>query len=107
MNCLESQSSKERRREDERDAEILVLRNRGLLGSHLLDVTGMKVYTANELMELLHVGKPTALAIMKSHGFQIGYTKLSPYRITEEQLAKYAEDMKNERGNTYESVRSK
>lgn len=54
----------------------------------------MKVYTATELMELLHVGKPTALAIMKSHGFQIGYTKLSPYRITEEQLAKYAEDMK-------------
>lgn len=74
------------------------------MGSHLLDGTGMKVYTANELMKLLHVGKPTALGIMKSHGFQIGYTKLSPYRITEEQLAKYAEDMKNERGNTYESL---
>lgn len=74
------------------------------MGSHLLDGTGMKVYTATELMKLLHVGKPTALAIMKSHGFQVGYTKLSPYRITEEQLAKYAEDMKNERGNTYESL---
>lgn len=82
----------------------MVLRDRGLLGSHLPDGTGMKVYTANELMQLLHVGKPTALAIMKSHGFQVGYTKLSPYRITEEQLAKYAEDMKNERGNTYESL---
>ena len=64
----------------------------------------MKVYTATELMKLLHVGKPTALAIMKSHGFQVGCTKLSPYRITEEQLTKYAEDMKNERGNTYESL---
>lgn len=72
----------------------MVMRNRGLLGCHLPDGVGMKVYTANELMELLHVGKSTALAIMKSHGFQIGYTKLSPYRITEEQLAKYAEDMK-------------
>ena len=54
----------------------------------------MKVYTATELMKLLHVGKPTALAIMKSHGFQVGYTKLSPYRITEEQLTQYANDMK-------------
>lgn len=81
----------------------MVMRNRGLLGSHLPDGTDMKVYTANELMELLHVGKSTALAIMKSHGFQIGYTKLSPYRITEEQLTKYAEDMKNERGNTEQS----
>ena len=74
------------------------------MGNHLPHGTGMKVYTANELMKLLHVGKPTALAIMKSHGFQVGYTKLSPYRITEEQLTKYAEDMKNERGNTYESL---
>lgn len=74
------------------------------MGRYLPHGTDMKVYTANELMELLHVGKPTALAIMKSHGFQVGYTKLSPYRITEEQLAKYAEDMKNERGNTYESL---
>lgn len=63
----------------------------------------MKVYTATELMELLHVGKPTALAIMKSHGFQIGYTKLSPYRITEEQLAQYANDMKR-KGETNEFV---
>lgn len=75
------------------------------MGSHLLDVTGMKVYTATELMELLHVGKPTALAIMKSHGFQIGYTKLSPYRITEEQLAKYADDMKR-KGDPNEFVRN-
>lgn len=75
------------------------------MGSHLLDVTGMKVYTATELMELLHVGKPTALGIMKSHGFKIGYTKLSPYRITEEQLAKYAEDMKR-KGETNEFVRN-
>lgn len=74
------------------------------MGSHLPHGTGMKVYTANELMELLHVGKPTALTIMKSHGFQIGYTKLSPYRITEAQLTKYAEDMKNERGHTNEFV---
>lgn len=83
----------------------MVLRNRGLLGSHLLDGTDMKVYTATELMKLLHVGKPTALAIMKSHGFQIGYTKLSPYRITEEQLAKYADDMKR-KGETNEFVRN-
>ncbi len=75
------------------------------MGSHLLDGTDMKVYTATELMKLLHVGKPTALAIMKSHGFQIGYTKLSPYRITEEQLAQYAEDMKR-KGETNEFVRN-
>lgn len=72
------------------------------MGSHLPNGTDMKVYTANELMELLHVGKPTALAIMKSHGFQVGYTKLSPYRITEEQLTKYAEDKKR-KGETNES----
>lgn len=83
----------------------MVLRNRRLLGSHLLDGTDMKVYTATELMKLLHVGKPTALAIMKSHGFQVGYTKLSPYRITEEQLAKYADDMKR-KGETNEFVRN-
>lgn len=83
----------------------MVLRNRGLLGNHLPHGTDMKVYTANELMKLLHVGKPTALAIMKSHGFQIGYTKLSPYRITEEQLTKYAEDMKR-KGETNEFVRN-
>lgn len=75
------------------------------MGNHLPHGTGMKVYTATELMELLHVGKPTALAIMKSHGFQIGYTKLSPYRITEEQLAKYADDMKR-KGETNEFVRN-
>ena len=70
------------------------------MGRCLLDGTDMKVYTATELMKLLHVGKPTALAIMKSHGFQIGYTKLSPYRITEEQLAKYADDMKRKGEHT-------
>lgn len=75
------------------------------MGNRLPHGAGMKVYTANELMELLHVGKPTALAIMKSHGFQVGYTKLSPYRITEEQLAKYAEDMKR-KGDTNEFVRN-
>lgn len=95
----------ERSKGDERNAEVLGLRILGVLGRCLPDGTDMKVYTANELMELLHVGKPTALAIMKSHGFQIGYTKLSPYRITEEQLAKYAEDMKR-KGETNEFVRN-
>lgn len=75
------------------------------MGRCLPDGTDMKVYTATELMKLLHVGKPTALAIMKSHGFQVGYTKLSPYRITEEQLAKYADDMKR-KGETNEFVRN-
>lgn len=73
------------------------------MGRCLPDGVGMKVYTVSELMNTLHVGKPTALGIMKSHGFQVGYAKRSPYRITEEQLAKYAEDM-NRKGETNEFV---
>ena len=41
----------------------------------------------------------------KTYTPKIGYTKLSPYRITEEQLAKYADDMKR-KGETNEFVRN-
>ena len=66
----------------------------------------MKIYTPRQLQKLLNIGRPTAYKIMREYGFQIGYTKLSPYRITEEQLAKYAEDM-NRKGETNEFVRNK
>lgn len=58
----------------------------------------MKFYSVSELMNELKIGKPAALNIMKSHGFQIGYKKLSPYRISEEQLAEWAADKRKERG---------
>ena len=52
----------------------------------------MKVYTVTDLMIEMQIGKPAALRIMKSHGFQGGYSKYSPYRITEEQLEKWTRE---------------
>lgn len=54
----------------------------------------MKVYDRQGLQTLRGIGKDTAYRIMKQYGFRTGYTDKSPLRITEDQLTKYAEDMK-------------
>lgn len=64
----------------------------------------MRVYTVKDLMTELQIGKPAATKIMKSHGFQIGYSKLSPYRITEEQLAEWASDKRKERDESLRNI---
>lgn len=60
----------------------------------------MKVYTVKTLQDVLKVGRNTALTIMQTAGFRIGYAARSPWRITEEQLKDYImkEDKTNGRG---------
>ena len=56
----------------------------------------MKVYTVKDLMTEMQIGQAAAIRIMQSHGFRVGYTKRSPYRITEEQLTEWARDKRKE-----------
>lgn len=54
----------------------------------------MKVYDRQGLQTLMGIGKDTAYRIMKEYGFRTGYTDKSPLRITETQLAVWAEGQK-------------
>lgn len=54
----------------------------------------MTVYDSKSLQALLGISDNTARKIMQEYGFRIGYSPKSPLRITEDQLTKYAEDMK-------------
>ena len=54
----------------------------------------MTVYDSKSLQALLGISDNTARKIMQEYGFRIGYSPKSPLRITEDQLAQYAECMK-------------
>lgn len=97
--------SMKRRERDEREIALLGSSDSGLLGRHLvgeLELMGVIVYTSKQLCELLNISDNTARSIMQEYGFRTGNKPKSPLRITEEQLTKYAEDMKR-KGETNES----
>ncbi len=67
-----------------------------ILGGHLYSEPRMTVYDKRQLQELLGVGSATAYRVLKEHGFRIGNSPKSPFRITDEGVREYVQQARNE-----------